>query len=65
MASPYELAARGKIGIDDLLDTLFGLTPITPATAEALERIFEQPATHWLELQKRADEASAHKKPNA
>lgn len=50
-----ECIERGGIDGDVLLDTIFGVLPITEETAAALERLFGRPAHFFLNFQANYD----------
>jgi plasmid maintenance system antidote protein VapI len=49
--SPHDLSLRSGIEDELLLDTIFGVVPITPQTARGIAAIFDGSERFWLNRQ--------------
>lgn len=59
--SQRELSRRTSLTPKTISEVCNGKTPVSPATALALEKAFQRPASFWLNLQRQYDEAEARK----
>src|SRR5437762_1796866 len=57
--SQSDLARRSGLTPKTISEICAGKAPITPPTALAFEKVFARPASLWLSLQRRFDEAQA------
>ena len=60
--SQSDLARRTGLSAKTISEICNGKAPITPATALALEKVFQRPAHFWLNLQRQFDEAEARRR---